>query len=282
MNSKIYKLFTDCFPQFPMTENIFGKLLDTDSCEIITHYENGVLAGCSAVHGNCIRLVCVVPNFRGKGIGHSLMQKSEELIAKNGFSTAVLGGEDSGLFIGAVTPEEQWKNMQNKFFENEGYRARNGCIEMKMSLADFDPDSVTVPPCPDNTVFGYIDESRREELSAAVKAVSADWVKYFDLGSPVFAAEIDGNIAGFCIIDVNADTIISSGENNVGVIGCVGVVPQYRRRGIGLTMVSKAMADIKQKGCSDVFIHYTYLDWWYGKLGIKTFLHCWFGEKELG
>lgn len=281
MNNKAYRLFTECFPELPIPESIFDRLIDIDNCKIIPHYEDDVLAGCSAVHENRIRLVCVRPDLRGRGIGHMLMQKSEELIAGSGFRTAVLGGEDSGLFIGAVTPEEQWKNKCNRFFESEGYRDCGGCLEMKMSLSDFCPDRVSIPPCPPDVSFGYIDNSRREELISAVEAVDDDWVQYFDFESPIFAAQTEGNIAGFCIIDTNADTIISSGKNNVGVIGCVGVAPQYRRRGIGLTMVAKAMEDIKQKGCDDLFIHYTYLDRWYGKLGIKTFLYFRFGEKEL-
>ena len=126
-----------------------------------------------------------------------------------------------------------------------------------------------------------IDKDEKAELIEAVKKVSPDWVEYFTMESPVFAAKKDGKIASFCIVDENADTIISTGNNNVGMIGCVGTVPEMRRNGIGLRMVAKAMDDIKGKGCDDVFIHFTYLDWWYGRLGFKTFLHYWFGEKEL-
>lgn len=281
MNTEIYNLFLECFPQFPMTENVFRKLLDADNCKIITHSEGDKLAGFTAICGDCIRIICVAPEFRGMGIGHMLMRKSEKHIAGNDFKTVVLGGQDSELFIGAVTPEEQWKNMQNKFFEKEGYTAHNGCLEMRMEMSDFDFEKLDIPPCPDNVTFGYISEDRKDELLAAVEKVNEDWVQYFTFDSPVFAAEIDGKIASFCIVDVNADTIISTDKNSVGMIGCVGTVPEHRRKGIGLAMAANAVQDVKQKGCSDVFIHYTYLDWWYGRLGFKTFLHYWFGEKEL-
>lgn len=281
MNNQIYELFTQCFPEFSMTEEIFYNLLDADNCKLITHYEDEKLAGCAAVCGNCIRLICVAPEFRGMGIGHVLMRKCEKFIAEKGFKTAVLGGQDSGLFIGAVTPEEQWKNMQNKFFENEGYTAHNGCLEMRMNMSDFDFEKLNIPPCPNNVTFGYISENKKAELLKAVEKVSEEWVQYFTFDSPIFTAEIDGHIAGFCIVDINADTIISTGKNNVGIVGCVGVVPEYRRKGIGLAMAANAVRDAKQKGCDEIFIHYTYLDWWYGRLGFKTFLHYWFGEKVL-
>lgn len=281
MNTEIYTLFLECFPQFPMTENVFRKLLDADNCKIITHYEDEKLAGYGAVYGNCIRLICVAPEFRGMGIGHVLMRKCEKFIVQNGFNTAVLGGQDSELFIGAVTPEEQWKNMQNKFFENEGYTAHNGCLEMRMNMSDFDFERLDIPPCPDNVTFGYISEDRKAELLTAVEKVSEEWIQYFTFDSPIFAAEVDGKIVGFCIVDINADTFISTDKNSVGVVGCVGTVPEYRRKGIGLAMAANAVQDAKLKGCDEIFIHYTYLDWWYGRLGFKTFLHYWFGEKEL-
>ena len=279
MDNQIYKIYAECFPELAMNEEIFRKLLDADSCEIITHSENGSLAGFSAVQGNCIRLLCVSPEFQGKGIGSELLKKSEEAVSAKGFGTAVLGGFDSQLFIGAVTPEEQWNDMRCVFFENRGYKASNGCIEMKMALSDFSEDKI--PPCPQDVKFGYCPEDRRTELREAVKRVHSDWLEYFDLGSPVFTAERDGKLAGFCIVDVNADTIISTGKNNIGMIGCVGVLPEFRRNGIGLAMVAKAMLDVKNQGCDEAFIHFTYLDWWYGKLGFKTFLHYWFGNKRV-
>ncbi len=281
MKTKVYELFRKCFPQFSMPEDTFIKLLDADSCKLIPYYEHEAFAGCAAVSGNCIRLVCVDPDYRGRGIGSKLMEKSEQVISENGFDKAVLGGRDSELFIGAVTPENQWKDMRNRFFEREGYSAGNGCLEMKMSLGDFDFDTLDIPACPSDVSFGYLPESKKDELYKAVEQVSPEWLEYFGNGSPVFAAEKDGKIVGFCIVDVDADTIISTESNNVGMIGCVGVIPEMRRCGIGLAMVANAMQDIKGKGCDDVFIHYTYLDWWYGRLGFKTFLHYWFGEKEL-
>ena len=280
MNTQIYELYARCFPDFSMNEEIFSRLLDSDKCEVITRSENGVLAACSVIEGNCIRLLCVLPEFQGKGIGSALLKDSEEAIASNGFDTAILGGMDSRLFIGAVTSEEQWNDMRCHFFEKRGYNASNGCIEMKMELSDFSEDKT--PEYPDDVKFGYCTEDKSDELREAVNQINPEWLQFFDNGSPVFTAEKDGKLVGFCIVDVNADTVISTGKNNIGMIGCVGVLPSYRRHGIGLAMVAKAMLDVKSQGCDEVFIHYTYLDWWYGRLGFKTFMHYWFGQKRLG
>lgn len=282
MKNQIYGLFSKCFPDLCIGEEIFYRLLDAESCAVITYSEDGVLLGCSVVGGNCIRLLCVRPDRRGNGIGSRLLRESEALIAENGFDRVVLGGRDSGLFIGeTVFPEQEQQGMNGTFFSRRGYIAEEDCIEMKMSLSDFDLGGLDIPPCPAGTSFGYIGKDEGDALRHAVGAVDPDWVQYFTFESPVFAAKLDGRIAGFCIIEENADTVISSGSNNVGSAGCVGVVPEMRQKGLGLAMVAEAMQILKADGCTDAFIHYTYLDKWYGRLGLKTFLRYRFSEKKL-
>ncbi len=280
MKKKIYSLFSKSIPQFSVGEDIFFRLLDIDNCNVIPYYDGEVLAGCSVVHENCIRLLCVSPERRKIGIGTSLLNDSEKLIAENGFKQAVLGGRDSGLFIGETVPVESSENSET-FWTRRGYVSDDGCIEMKMPLSEFDYDGLNIPSCPAETVFGYIEKDEYNDLLRAVGEVDTDWVQYFTAESPIFAARLNGKIAGFCMIDENADTVISSGSNNVCSIGCVGVVPEMRKNGIGLSMVAEAARIAKQDGCTDAFIHYTYLDKWYGRLGFKTFLRYRFSEKEL-
>ncbi len=279
MDSRLYELFLSCFPQFPVTEKTFEKLLDAENCDIITHCENGVTAGYSAVKDNYIRLLCVGPEYQGKGIGTELLRRSEEAVLSKGFDSVILGGTDSELFIGAVTPEEQWNDMRCFFFEDRGYTASDGCIEMKMSTKDFSENNT--PEYPADVTFGYCPKEKRDELIKAVNEVDENWLMYFRPDSNIFTACQNGRIVGFCIADTNVETLISDDKKNIGMIGCVGVIPEARRKGIGLAMVSKAMSDIKSKGCDEVFIHYTHLDWWYGKLGFRTFLYYWFGRKSL-
>lgn len=280
MKNTIYGLFSKCFPQLPIGRDSFFRLIDADKCSVIPYYEDGAVAGCSVVSGDCIRLLCVAPGSRGKGIGSGLLRDSERLIAENGFKRAVLGGRDSGLFIGETVPVEQTENA-GSFFSRRGYVSDDGCIEMKMPLEDFDFEGLDIPICPDGTSFGYIEKEEHGSLLRAVEEVDADWVQYFTYGSPIFAAKLNGRIAAFCMIDENADTVISRDGSNVVSIGCVGTVPEMRKKGIGLAMVAEAAHIAKNNGCTDAFIHYTYLDKWYGRLGFKTFLRYRFSEKKL-
>lgn len=52
--------------------------------------------------------------------------------------------------------------------------------------------------------------------------------------------------------------------------GCVGTLPEYRDRGIGLTMVKHVTGILREEGYDYSYIHYTYLAPWYEKLGYKT------------
>ena len=58
----------------------------------------------------------------------------------------------------------------------------------------------------------------------------------------------------------------------VGGPGCVGTLPAYRRRGIGLKMVEKATQILKERGFDYSYIHYTGVGPWYAKLGYELIL----------
>ncbi|MBO7531565.1 MAG: hypothetical protein J6T50_07145, partial [Lachnospiraceae bacterium] len=63
----------------------------------------------------------------------------------------------------------------------------------------------------------------------------------------------------------------------IGGPGCVGTVPEYRDRGIGLTMVRNVTQILRDELYDYSYIHYTYETGWYSKLGYTTFL-TWTGS----
>lgn len=109
------------------------------------------------------------------------------------------------------------------------------------------------------------------EIREIVSLVDENWCKYFNENTPVFCGYIDEQIVSFCILNTNADCIISRSGIKVGSIGCVGTVPKYRGRGIGLRMVDLATLMLKNENCNKAYISYTHIDSWYEKLGYHTF-----------
>ena len=100
-----------------------------------------------------------------------------------------------------------------------------------------------------------------------------DWVQYFGEKSRVYCAFDGEAIASFCIMD---DWGMHDGLRISGP-GCVGTVPAYRKKGIGLEMVRRATIMLKEEGFDLSWIHYTHIGPWYEKLGYRTVLR-WNGK----
>lgn len=164
---------------------------------------------------------------------------------------------------------ELFNSMHPDFFREEGIRALSGdwvFTELVMDLRKASP-SVTPPDCHNEISFGEY----HGELSAlrnAVRSVDEDWVQYFNEGERFFCAFDGEMIAAFCSL---SDMGRFHGLH-IGGPGCVGTVPEFRRRGIGLEMVRLATETLRQDGFDLSWIHYTHLANWYMKLGYQPVL----------
>lgn len=269
-----YDIFRKCFPQLVFDRECFEELSEIKECRLIEYEDKGF----AAVKENDIRLLCVSPEYRGQGIGSRLLRQAEEHISANGFDEAVIGGASSRLFIGVVVSRDEFDMNSCRFFEQNGYTSCGGAAEMKLELDAFSAEKVDIPVSP-NVSFGEYNGSL-SELHSAVAAVDPDWVRYFD-GSNVFCGYLDGEIASFCITEEWERCLLTDGKRKVGSIGCVGTVPKFRRRGIGLKMVSLAADKLKEMGCGCCFIHYTHVFDWYARIGAEAFLWELFFRKKL-
>lgn len=267
-----FEIFKECFPFFEFDEKIFNTLSGIADCRIFIRERDGEAAAFGAVQGNNIRLLCVLPQYRGQGIGGSLLGEMEEHISSQGFDRAEIGGVSSELFIGAVSESAD-------FFEKRGYVLSGNIAEMLLDTDNFSPDTLPLN-VPDGVSFGYYNGSHAE-LENAVARVEEDWVRYFPSNENVFCGFCGGKIASFCNTDGSAVCMLSGEGKTVGSIGCVGTLPEYRRRGIGLKMTALAAYELKKRGCRRIFIHYTHVYDWYARLGAKPFLFVRLGGKEL-
>lgn len=258
-----YEIFHRCFPQLSVTEKQFSELSEIKDCTAIDYAD-----GFALVKENAVRLLCVLPDKRGQGTGSRLLEKAEGLIREKGYSRAEIGGTDSGLFIGAVSDSAS-------FFEKHGYTFGENIAEM---CGDAGQLQLT-GKLPEGVSFGFADGGS-ERLREAVAAVDEDWVQYFG-GGEIFCGFVGADIASFCIVEDDVTCVFSDAESRVGSIGCVGTVPQFRKRGIGLSMVSLASQELLKRGCNRIFIHYTGVYDWYARLGYKTQLWVRLGGKEL-
>jgi len=259
-SDKAFGIFTECFGYLGLNEERFGELAEVETSELAE-----VDGGFALIKGSHIGLLMVSPEKRGAGLGKELLSQCESIIRKNGYDKALIGG---GLLCGA--PEESCG-----FFEKYGYGFGNVYAEMYVDLSDY------ADPLPENNAdFGFYGGGI-EELKAVVAKVDDDWVQYFNGESEYFCGFVDGKPVSFCGFEDDGSFLASKGALRCGNVGCVGTVPEYRKRGIGLKMVSLALTELKRRGCDRCFIHMTHLWDWYGKLGAKVILKYREGEKRL-
>lgn len=159
------------------------------------------------------------------------------------------------------------------FFSDAGIRALDPdhvFTELVLDLKEYTPRPPV--PCPENITFGLY-EGDVEGLRAVVRRVDGDWVRYFDGSGRYFAAFEGDRIVSFCVLD----DMGRCGEKRIGGPGCVGTVPEYRGKGTGLRLVQLATEKLKAEGFDLSWIHYTYLEKWYARLGYEPVLRWNFG-----
>jgi len=142
--------------------------------------------------------------------------------------------------------------------------------EMILRLEEFEPNRYE-KELDTSITFGFY-EGSRAELLKTVEKVDEDWVEFFGEGDRVFCAYHDGKVVSFCIVEDMGTHNINGQTLKIGGPGCVGTLPEYRDRGIGLMMVKKATQILKDEGYDYSYIHYTYVAKWYAKLGYETIL----------
>lgn len=251
---------------------MFYNKLDIVHSSLFTEVKNAQLIGFSVFNKNSILLMCVDENFRCMGIGNKLLKQTEAAIKAKGYHDIILGQGDSYLFQGVPYTDEK----DYSFFQNHGYTATRISADLIMDLKDFSLEACAVSQSPKDIIFRYAEKSDHEALLFAVNEVAPDWCRYFEnTENSVLLATENNEPIGFCIVEKNGTPY----SKNTGGIGCVGVVPRTRNRGIGLQMVANATADLKNVGCEKAFIGFTDLVDWYGKLGYRIWMRFWMGSK---
>lgn len=281
--NEFYELINTCFSSFGMSINheVTDKLYNhvQKNGVIFSEYsEDGTLCGISSVVKNSILMMCVNPEHQRNGVGSRLLKQSEDYIKSNGYEKIRLGNGD-GYVIQGVPFKDSYADGAVTFFTNHGYSATWDSIDMSMKLSDFQVTEI----CPENIIFRYAEPDDTAELLSAVESVNEAWCGYYeDTSIPVLLAvdSLSGKIVGFQFVEADIGNIFFS-DRTTGGVGCVGVIPVYRKKGIGRAMVSEGTAELKKLGCTASLIGYTYLENWYGKLGYKTHMHFWMGEKTL-
>jgi len=276
MTHELYTLYRRCFPHYPVTEADFADILAPEEGQILRRTADGQLIACAVVHGDSIALLCVDPAHRGRGIGSGLLHEAEELIRAAGHSHVTLGLGDHYLFQGAPADSEDTVH----FFSRRGYAAEWTSVNMRMRITDFCADKLALPPSPPEIVYRTAEAADMPSLLQAVRETDEDWAEYFSEDEPIMTAVCGGRVVGFAILSVGGARF-ADGDPQAGSIGCVGVIPSMRERGIGRQIVVKSVEWLQERGCTSAELLYVELVSWYGRIGFDVCSRQWMGEKDL-
>ncbi|MCL2633015.1 MAG: GNAT family N-acetyltransferase [Oscillospiraceae bacterium] len=275
MKNILHNLYCRCFPDYPTTAEIFYDLLDPQTAHTVYAYEGGEVIGYSMLRDNCIKLLIVEPEHRGKGHGSALLKQSEDYIKNAGHSEIILGGTGDRMFQGVPCDTD---NNAVEFFKKRGYYAEWTSFNMTLPLEKFDISKLDITP-PNGITFRFATAEDKPQLLKAVEDADDGWLELFEeLEAPVMLAVEGHEIMGFQIVSTDDFRF----TYNDCIIGCVGVVQKARNRGIGLAMVVEGVDWLKKQGCKSIELLYTYdeLVKWYGKIGFIVNSKQWMGEKQ--
>jgi beta-N-acetylhexosaminidase len=277
MNDLLHKIYTKCFARYPISYKLFIELLRPEISHLIYARKDDLVIGYSMIHDNSISLLCIDPDYQNRGYGSDLLKKSEDYIKSHSQNEIILGRGNYYLLQGV--PEENEDVIT--FFKNRGYKAEWTSVNMELLLDRFSRENLDIPSCSELIEFEFYEETKRDLLLDAVKDAEESWVPIFeDCIDPVMLAMINNEIAGFQILSPEGGRFKSSNEK-VGAIGCVGVVPGARERGVGTQLVLNGIEWLKSQNCRTIELLYVELVDWYGKMGFYVTHKQWMGEKKL-
>ena len=273
----LYDIYCEAMPHYPLAYERFRNILHSDNSQIFIAESSETIIGFCVVSGNSVVILCVKREYRHSGYGKHLLIMAEGFISAN-YDEVILGG--GGLFQGVPCDEE--KESSVPFFEKRGYSAEWTSVNMGLTLNEKSVSKLKETPRPDGITYRFANDNDREKLLFAVKDAQADWLTIFEENNdaPVLLAVCGDEIAGFEMAEEDGGMFFADNEKH-GMIGCVGVTHNYRRRGIGLAMTAEGSLSLYKRDCKDIQLLYVERIAWYNKLGYEVTSRQWMGRKKI-
>ncbi len=225
-----------------------------------------------------ITLIMIKTSHQRKGIGTLLLNKAVEFLRKEG-AAKIFIGSGAGSYFWPGVPKELVNAIT--FFKKNEFRAIETNFDMVRNLEYYQiPVEIQEYIKELNLKFDSPTETTKNDLIKFEKLNFPEWVEYFRIATPrnILVAKIDNTIVGTCILSNQKEFTWPELLNSTGGFGVLGVSEAYRNKGIGLSLAATATQVLKERGNSNSFLGWTYLDKWYGKLGYKVWKEYVYGQ----
>jgi GNAT superfamily N-acetyltransferase len=264
-------------------ENLFndGSFLVWDNDRLVafifTKLWNGKMKITDYKKTGWIQVVLVDESYRNKGIGTQLLKRVEEEMKKRGKRRILLGRDTFNYFPGVPARHKRVK----EWFLEKGY-INKGKVYDLFKKYDYSNDCKKIDYSPYNICI--LKKYERDKLISFLKrAFPGRWeyeaVKYFEKGGTgrefLVARESD-KIIGFCRVNDSDSKVIGNNVNwknryngKLGGIGPIGVDKEYKRKGIGKSLIEYGVSMLNQRGIENILIDWTTLTDYYSKFGFE-------------
>ena len=300
--TKYYEIFRRNFPYIVRDENEALKIINNPENKFFDYCDDdGNLVGTSIVHKNTILMLCVDSDYRNRGIGSSLLNRSEDYISNSGYDKVNIGVGDNYLMPGipmATKPYDEvlkedkiYTNVNNdsyEFFRRRGYEhawADANCFDMRADLDNVEFPDASIGDTVNGINYRF---ARKEDIPKIIectddaeKSFSEFYKeeKYYDEESKqrVLIATKDNDVCGTLMICMETE------GKGLGSVGCTAVSHKYRGQHIGVNMVVLGTKYLKSIGLKNGYLGYTYsgLDKMYGYAGYKICIYYAMAQKSL-
>ena len=290
---RIYALYSAELARYTATPEHFRERLMLDCGAVIVIDEvDSQLRGFAVVYRDGLLMLLVERSCRCQGVGARLLAECERLAVPCG--KLMLGHGSSGryLYCGALIQSESFPAGEpdmtddtSRFLTSHGYSNSWIAADCLLELSGFHPRE---NECGDIEIRTRRD-NERDEAFLLGNLVSHWGENYRDAGEligaflhdckPVDGKTVDGKLVGGVILEDGC--MFQSSIADCCTLGCLGVDPEYRRRGIAASLCRTLCERATTRGYKRVFIGYTGIYDWYAGLGAKVYVYYRMGEKKL-
>lgn len=279
---ELLDLYHRNFPNIIRSEVIVKEILSHKDNHIIEERIDNKLVGASVINNSTVLMLCVDKEYRNKGIGTRLLNKSEKYILDQGYNKVNVGVGFDYLMPGVPITDDNLNFFERRFYTHSW--GKDECFDMDMELKDTVCD-YNLGDTVNGIKYRLASINDMQGIKECTDDACKEFTEYYmdtklyDMNNDqiVLVAEDNNEICGTLIISKETEAL------NTGSVGCTTTKTNHQGRGIATTMVQIGTKYLKDLGYKYGHLGYTYtgLDKMYGKAGYKVSIKYFMAEKPL-
>ena len=192
-HEELYDLYRRSLPFIVRDqETVMGILSNAGNTIMEQRDGQNKLIGASVVNQNTILLLCVDGEHRGRGIGTSLLERSERMIADRGYDKIIVGVGFDHIMPGVPTCRNRSKAENVELYPEVDGRAENfftkrgyvhswecDCFDMRFPLSRFNRDDLKVGDTIEGITYRWAVPADIDRVCACVQDGFTEFTGYY-------------------------------------------------------------------------------------------------------